>query len=76
MAAMTRIVGNQNRGEFILDPAEALRRGAELDRMWPSLLPPRPRGVMRAPHRVFNEIDDLRQLEQARLLNSPGPPEL
>ncbi|MGE0330196.1 MAG: hypothetical protein AB7P37_05840 [Ramlibacter sp.] len=67
---MTRVVGNQNRSEFILDPREALRRGEALDRMGPALLPPRPRGVMRAPHRVFNAMDDARQLEQARLLNS------
>ena len=67
---MTRVVGNQNHSEFILDPAEALRRGAELDQMLPSLLPPRPRGVMRAPHWVFNLIDDARALEQARLLNA------
>ena len=69
MVSMTRIVGNQNRSEFILDPAQALQRGTQLDQMWPPLLPPRPRGVMRAPHRVFNVIDDQRQLEQARLLN-------
>ena len=71
MVRMTRIVGNQNRSEFILDPVQALRRGILLDQMWPALLPPRLRGVMRAPHRVFNEIDDQRQLEQARLLNRP-----
>ena len=29
------------------------------------------RGVRRAPHHVFNAIDDARQLEQARRLNSP-----
>lgn len=70
---MTRIVGNQNRSEFILDPREALRRGEMLDRMGPALLPPRPRGVTRATHRVFNAMDDARQLEQARLLNSTSP---
>ena len=66
---MTRIVGHQNRSEFILDPAEALRRGAVLDQLGPQVLPPRPRGVMRAKHAQFNAIDDQRQLEQARLLN-------
>jgi hypothetical protein len=67
---MTRTVGTQIRTEFILDPAQALRRGAALDRMGPTLLPPRPIGVMRAPHRVFNALDDQRQLDLARLLNS------
>jgi hypothetical protein len=71
---MTRIVGRQNRSEFILDPAQALRRGALLDQMLPSLLPPRPRGVMRATHRVFNQLDDARALEQARLLNQLRKP--
>lgn len=66
---MARIVGTQNRSEFILDPLEALQRGQFLDQLGPKLLPPRPRGVMRAPHRVFNAMDDARQLEQARLLN-------
>ncbi len=73
---MTRTVGNQNRSEFILDPAEALRRGAQLDAMWPSMLPPRPRGVTRGTHRFFNQLDDARALEQARLLNSPVLPKL
>ncbi len=66
---MTRIVGNQNRSEFILDPREALRRGEQLDQIGPPLLP-HPRGVMRAPHWVFNVIDDARQLAMARLLNN------
>lgn len=70
---MTRVVGTRNRNEFILDPREALRLGDALDQMGPALLAPRPRGVMRAKHRVFNAIDDARQLEQARLLNSPQP---
>ena len=69
---MTRVVGNQNRNEFILNPAEALRRGAVLDQMGPQTLPLRPRGVTRAPHRMFNALDDQRQLEQARLLNAPA----
>jgi hypothetical protein len=68
---MTRVVGRQNRSEFILDPAQALRRGAVLDQMLHSALLPRPRGVMRAKHRVFNQLDDERALEQARLLNQP-----
>lgn len=70
---MTRIVGNQNRSELIVDPKEALRRGAALDRLGPALLPQRPRGVMRATHRAFNAMDDQRQLDIARLLNGLKP---
>ena len=70
---MTRIVGNQNRSEFILDPTEVLRRGVALDGLWPALLARRPRGVMRATHREFNAMDDQRQLDIARLLNGPKP---
>lgn len=66
---MTRLVGTQNRSEFILDPVEAWHRGRALDRMLASAKPPVPRGVMRAPHHVFNQIDDAKQLAQARLLN-------
>ena len=69
---MTRIVGSQNRSEFILDPAEALRRGALLDSLGPQILPPRRYGVTRAKHAVFNAMDDQRQLELARLLNRPN----
>lgn len=67
---MTRIVGTQNRSEFILDPVEAWHRGRVLDQMLVIARPPVQRSVQRAPHHVFNQIDDLRQLEQARLLNS------
>ena len=68
---MTRIVGTQIRTEFILDPVEAWQRGRVLDQMLAAARIPVERGVWRAPHRVFNAIDDARQLEQARLLNSP-----
>lgn len=68
---MTRIVGTQNRSEFILDPVEAWHRGRALDQMLAATRIPVQRGVQRAPHRVFNRIDDLRQLEQAGLLNGP-----
>jgi hypothetical protein len=71
MSAMTRIVGTQNRSEFILDPVEAWHRGRALDHMLATAVIPVRRGVLRAPHSVFNQIDDLRQLEQARLLNGP-----
>ena len=67
--AMTRTVGRQARSEFILDPAEALRRGRVLDAMLASASIPRPRGVMRAKHLVLNEMDDQRQLQAARRLN-------
>ncbi len=67
---MTRLVGTQNRDEFILDPAEAWRRGRVLDQMLAAARPPIKRGVYRATHKAFNEMDDLRQLEQARLLNA------
>ena len=69
---MTRIVGIQNRSEFILDPVQAWHRGRALDQMLGATRLPVQRGVQRATHRVFNEIDDARQLEQARLINSPA----
>ena len=68
---MTRIVGGQNRTEFILDPMQAWRRGQALDQMLAAARLPVERGVRRAPHHVFNAIDDARQLEQARRLNGP-----
>jgi hypothetical protein len=67
---MTRIVGSNNRTEFILDPAEAWHRGRKLDHMLADASVPVPRGVRRAHHRVFNQIDDARQLAQARLVNN------
>jgi hypothetical protein len=66
---MTRTVGTQNRSEFILDPVEAWHRGRALDNMLATTALPVKRGVLRAKHHIFNEIDDLRQLEQARVLN-------
>jgi hypothetical protein len=72
ITSMTRIVGTQNRSEFILDPVEAWHRGHALDQMLAAACIPVPRGVMRAPHRIFNQIDDARELEQARLLNGPA----
>jgi hypothetical protein len=71
---MTRTVGHQDRSDIVLDPAQALQRGRALDRLLPALLPARPRGVMRAPHHVFNRIDDERQLQIARLLNRQVQP--
>jgi hypothetical protein len=66
---MTRTVGKLNRTEFILDPAEALRRGRVLDNMLAGAQPRRKPGVTRATHRVMNALDDQRQLEMARRLN-------
>lgn len=71
---MTRVVGFQNRSEFIFDPAQALRLGRRLDAMLSSATPPRPAGVMRGSHRVFNAMDDERQLVAARRLNKPAAP--
>lgn len=68
---MTRTVGTQIRCEFILDPVQAWHRGRELDGMLATTRLPVKRGVQRGSHRFFNEIDDLRQLEQARVLNNP-----
>lgn len=67
---MTRIVGTQNRSEFILDPLQALQRGRVLDAMLSSACVRPKRGVTRATHRVLNQLDDRRQVEAARRLNS------
>lgn len=61
-----RIVGKLNRNEFELDPVEALRRGAEIDRKMKLMLPPHPRGVWRGTHDFFNRMDDERGLAMAR----------
>ena len=66
---MTRVVGKQNRDEFILDPVLAWQRGRVLDAMLKAALVSAPKGVRRATHAVFNALDDERQLEQARRLN-------
>ena len=68
---MTRIVGTQLRTEFILNPVEPWHRGRALDKMLAATALPIKHGVLRAPHGVFNEMDELRQLEQARVLNRP-----
>jgi hypothetical protein len=66
---MTRVVGTQQRSEFTPDPAEALRRGRQLDQMLAGASVGRVRGVMRATHRRLNELDDERGREAARRLN-------
>lgn len=65
-----RVVGKLNRSEFELDPAEALRRGAEIDRKMALMLPPHPRGVSRGTHAFFNRMDDERSLAMARRVSS------
>ena len=69
---MTRTVGTNHRTEFILDPVEAWHRGRRLDQMLAAARVPVARGVQRARHQVFNQIDDQRQLAQARLVNGPS----
>lgn len=66
---MIHTVGHRDRSEIVLDPAEALRDGRLVDGMLALARPHVQRGVFRASHRKFNEIDDLRQLEAARRLN-------
>ena len=66
---MTRTAGTQDRSEFILDPAEAWRRGRMLDRMLAQAVLPHPRGVFRGTHAELDRLDAARRLETARLLN-------
>ena len=66
---MTRIVGKQDRSEFVLDPVEAWHRGRALDGMLAQALPPHPCGVFRATHAEFERRDALRSIEIARRLN-------
>lgn len=66
---MTRIVGRQNRTEFILDPVEAWHRGRQLDLMLAQSQPARPRGVTRGTHAAFERLDEARSVEAARRLN-------
>ena len=66
---MTRIVGRQNRSEFILDPVEAWHRGRRLDRMLSQTQAAHPRGVSRGTHAAFQRLDEARRIEAARRLN-------
>lgn len=67
---MARTVGRKDRSEFILEPAEALRRGRVLDRMLSAATPRRTQSVLRATHGKLNALDDQRLLEIARRLNA------
>ena len=70
-----RIVGNQDRSEFELDPVKAWHRGRQLDALLATALPERPRGVWRAQHAELNRLDDEWQLAIARRVNaSQGAP--
>ena len=71
IAGMTRTVVQQQRTEFILVPAEALRRCRVLYVMLASALPAIKVEVMRAPHHVMNQIDEARQVLTARRLDAP-----
>ena len=66
---MTRIVGRQNRSEFILDPVEAWHRGRRLDAMLAQAQSARPHGVSRGTHAAFERLDEERRIETARRLN-------
>ena len=55
------MVGTLNRNELELNPVEALRRGAEIDRKIKLMLPSHPRGVFRGTHESFNRMDDERR---------------
>jgi len=66
---MTKIVGQQNRSEFILDPVEAWHRGRRLDQMLAQTQAARPRGVSRGTHAAFERLDEARRIEAARRLN-------
>lgn len=67
---MGRTVGTMNRTEFVLDPAEAWRRGRALDRLLSAAAPRLDRGVLRATHAELNRLDERRALDVARRLNS------
>ena len=64
-----KIIGSLPRDEVVADPAEALRRGRVLDQMLNSARPPRPRGVTRGSHAMFQAMDEQRMIAIARALN-------
>ena len=64
-----RIVGSRNRSEIELDPVEAYRRGARLDRMLRDSALPVQRGIQRGSHAYFQRLDQQRQAAVARRVN-------
>jgi hypothetical protein len=70
---MTRIVGNQLRDEFELDPLKRWSRMRTMDRLLHGVNDPIPKGVYRARHSFFNAMDDDRALAQARKINPKQP---
>lgn len=65
-----RIVGSRNRSEFEPDPVLAYRRGKALDAMLRTAAPKVASGVTRGSHAYFNRVDDERQMQIARVLNT------
>ena len=66
-----RVVGKQQRHEFILDICEAIRRGELLDSMLLLGGIPRASGVRRMTQQQMNAEDDARSMQMARLVNQP-----
>ena len=66
-----RVVGKQQRQEFILDIDEAMRRGALLDTMLLFGGVPRASVVRRMTQEQMNAEDEARSIQMARLVNQP-----
>ena len=66
-----RVVGKQQRDEFILDIDEAMRRGALLDSTLLLGSIPRNPGVRRMTQEKMNAEDEARIMQMARLVNQP-----
>ena len=64
------IVGEKNRDEFVSDPQEAVRRGAQLDSMMNLANIPRRKGVRRMTHAEMNDEDYARSVQMAKILNN------
>lgn len=64
-----RVVGKQQRDEFILDIDEAMRCGALLDNMLLLGGIPRASGVRRITQEQMNAEDEARSMQMARLVN-------
>ena len=66
-----RVVGKQQRQEFILDIEEAMHRGAQFDSMLLLGGIPRNSGVRRMTQEQMNAEDEARIMQMARLVNQP-----